>query len=353
MSGKKNSATTDGRQLSERAQILLKSLVEKYIEGGQPVGSRVLAKASGLDLSPATIRNVLADLEDMGLIASPHTSAGRIPTDKGYRVFVDSMVKVQPLKNRDVERIKSMMPSETDPKKIISQTSDMLSEFTRMTSLVMLPRRAHNALRQIEFLPLSENRVLAIIVINECEVENRVLQLSRSYSAEELQRVAKYLNSAFGGSNINDLRSRLLDELKRARQDVNEFMVDIVEMADQLFPEGKVDDLVMAGKTNLVGLQEMSDTEKLRQLFDTFKQKQSILEVLDQCLVSRGVQIFIGGESGINELQRCSIISSPYEVDGEVVGVLGVIGPTRMNYDKVIPVVDITAKLVGSALEFK
>lgn len=353
MAGRQKTTASNGRQLSERAQILLKSLIEKYIEGGQPVGSRVLAKASGLDLSPATIRNVLADLEEMGLITSPHTSAGRIPTDKGYRLFVDSLVKVQPLRGKEIEKIKSMMPVAADKKQIIAQTSDMLSEFTRMTSLVMLPRRSQNSLRQIEFLPLSENRVLAIIVINECEVENRVLQLGRAYSQQELQRVANYLNSAFGGSEIPEVRRRLLSELKRARQDVNDFMVDIVEMADKLFPEGQMEDLVMAGKTNLVSFQEMSDTEKLRQLFDTFKQKQSILEVLDQCLVSRGVQIFIGGESGINELEKCSIISSPYQVEGETVGVLGVIGPTRMNYDKLIPIVDITAKLIGSALEFK
>ncbi|MDH5546844.1 MAG: heat-inducible transcriptional repressor HrcA [Gammaproteobacteria bacterium] len=346
-------SATEHTQLSERAQILLKSLIEKYIEGGQPVGSRTLASASGLELSPATIRNVLADLEDMGLIASPHTSAGRIPTNKGYRVFVDSLVKVAPMRKKEVQTIQRMIKSEGSHKQIVSTASDILSEVTRMTSLVMLPRRTHKALRQIEFLPLSENRVLAIVVINDCEVENRILHLRRSYTQSELQKIANYLNSVFGGREISEVRRNLLTDLNQARQDVNDLMTDMVEMADKLFPDGDTEDLVMAGKTNLLGFQELTDTEQLRKVFDTFKQKQTILEVLDQCLVSQGVQIFIGSECGVNQLEGCSIISSPYKVEGETVGVLGVIGPTRMNYDRVISVVDITAKLLGSALEFK
>jgi heat-inducible transcriptional repressor len=350
---RQKTSTKDPNQLSERAQILLKSLIEKYIEGGQPVGSRMLAKASGLELSPATIRNVLADLEDLGLVASPHTSAGRIPTDKGYRVFVDSLVNVQPLKGGEIQHLKTKMSGDENPKKIVSSASDILSEITRMTSLVMFPRQAHKALRQIEFLPLSDNRVLAIVVINECEVENRILHMNKSYSNEELIRVANYLNQAFGGAELTEVRRRLLEELNQARADVNDFMTDIVDVADKLFPETDSEDLLMTGKTNLLGFQEMADMDRLKQLFETFKQKQTILEVLDQCLISQGVQIFIGAESGVNELDKCSIITSPYQVKGETVGVLGVIGPTRMQYKRVIPIVDITAKLLGSALEFK
>lgn len=352
MSRESNTVKEQGK-LSERAQILLKFLIEKYIEGGQPVGSRMLAQASGLDLSSATIRNVLADLEDLGLIASPHTSAGRIPTDKGYRVFVDSLVKVKPLRGLEIEKLKNKMGNEENPKQIVASASDVLSEVTSMASLVLLPRRTHKALRQIEFLPLSENRVLAIIVINECEVENRILHLNRSYSNDELVRVANYLNQAFGGSELSVVRKSLVDELNKAREQVNDFMTDIVDVADKLFPESESGDLLLSGKTNLLGFQEMANTDRLRQLFDTFKQKQTILEVLDQCLISQGMQIFIGSESGVNELDTCSIITSPYQVDGETVGVLGVIGPTRMQYKRVIPIVDITAKLLGSALEFK
>ena len=341
------------RQLSERAQVLLKTLVEKYIDGGQPVGSRVLAKASGLELSPATIRNVLADLEDMGLIASPHTSAGRIPTDLGYRVFVDSLVKVQPLGIKEVENLKNQLTSQNSSKQILSSVSGILSEVTKMTSLVMLPRHGHKSLRQIEFLPLSEKRVLAIIVVNESEVENRILQLSTDYTRDELQKVANYLNQAFSGKDIKELRKQLVNELAGAKRDVNEFMTTIVEMADHLFPDQDNEDLLMAGKSNLLGFREMANTEKLRGLFEAFKQKQNILEVLDQCLLAQGIQIFIGSECGHNEFDSCSIVTSPYRVDGETIGVLGVIGPTRMNYDRVIPVVDITAKLLGSALEYR
>lgn len=345
--------TSADQPLSDRAQILLKTLVEKYIEGGQPIGSKLLVKESGLDVSAATIRNVLGDLEDRGLIRSPHTSAGRVPTDKGYRIFVDRMIHVQPLQSLQIETIKQQMSGSQNHQSILTRASDLLSNLTDMTSLVMLPRRAHKSLRQIEFLPLSENRVLAIVVINEAEVENRVLQMPRSYTQDQLIKVANYLNKAFAGRDLSEVRKNLVTDLKEARQQVDEFMTSVVDMADRLFPEDATDDLLVTGKSNLLAFQDMADMDKLRQLFDTFKSKQNILEVLDQCLVAQNMQIFIGAECGVNGLDKCSIVTAPYKIKGEVVGVLGVVGPTRMAYNRVIPMVDITAKLLGSALDFK
>jgi len=345
-------------ELSDRAQSLLKYLVEKYIDDGQPVGSRTLSTDSGLELSSASIRNVLADLEAKGLVQSPHTSSGRVPTDLGYRFFVDSLVTVKPVNNSQAKDIASQIRMEANANSIIASASDVLSEVTQLTSVVMLPRRKHTQLRKIEFLPLSQNRVLAIIVINECEVENRILNTSRNHTADELQKVSNYLNSMFSGTDLKTVRKQLMSELKLARKDVNDFMVTLVDMADQLFPDNHADELqqdelLVAGKTNLVFFQEMADTEKLKQLFEVFKQKQTILEVLDQCLLAHRMQIYIGGESGRQELDDCSMVTAPYEVDGELLGVLGVIGPMRMKYQKVIPVVGLTAKILGSALEFK
>jgi len=340
--------------LSERAQILLKTLIEKYIADGQPVGSKSLVHEAGLEVSSATIRHVLSDLEDMGLIRSPHKSAGRVPTDLGYRLFVDSMVTVKPVKRPEINRMKQHLEIQHSPKELALSASDLLSGITGMASIVMLPRRPQNALRHIEFLPLSNNRVLTILVLNECEVENRVIQTNREFSASELEQIANFLNHQFIGQNILTLREKLLHELDQARLEMNTLMQSLLEMADQIFPEQSVgDEYLVAGKSNLFAYQEMANTDKLRQLFDTFKSKKDVLEILDQCLIAQGMQIFIGSETGNDVMDQCSIITSPYTVDGDVIGVLGVIGPTRMAYQKVIPIVDITAKLFGSALEFK
>ena len=340
--------------LSERAQVLLKTLIEKYIDEGQPVASKILAQHSGLDVSSATIRNVLADLEDMGLVKSPHTSAGRVPTDLGYRIFVDSLVTVQPIRESDIQNIRQRLNPEQAAKDLALSASGLLSGITSMASIVMMPKRTHKSLRHIEFLPLSENRVLSILVINECEVENRVIKTNRPYTSQELEKVANYLNHQFIGKDILSVRAQLLDELKTARQEVNEFMGSLLSMADKLFPEElDKEDILVTGKTNLLAYQEMADTDKLRQLFDAFKSKKDVLEILDQSLIADGMQIYIGSESGNIVLEDCSIITSPYTIDDEVVGVLGVVGPTRMAYEKVIPVVDITAKIFGSVLQFK
>ncbi len=339
--------------LSERAERLLKSLIERYIEDGQPVGSGLLARESGLELSSATIRNVLAEMEDQGLVRSPHTSAGRVPTDLGYRLFVDRLVKVKPMQSGEVERIRQQLVTGDTPSELLSSASSLLSSFTNMTSLVRAPSRQHNALHAVDFLPLSDNRVLAVIVLSDAEVENRILHTQRSYSREELQRAGEYITNMFAGRDLHGVRQALLEEMKRARQEVNDFMAEIVGLADRLFPEKDKENLVVGGEVNLMRFHEMADTERLRQLFEAFNNKKDILELMDSCLISQGVQLFIGSESGRELFDNLSLVTSPYTIDGEVVGVLGVIGPTRMAYERIIPMVDVTAKLLSAALEFR
>jgi heat-inducible transcriptional repressor len=339
--------------LNERAQLLLKRLVEHYIRDGQPVGSRTLSRDPGLHLSAATIRNVMADLEELGFITSPHTSAGRVPTDKGYRLFVDSLLKYQPLDDARVAEIQTGLGQHADdPKALVAAASKMLSNVTRLAGVVTLPRQSHAALSQIEFMPLSDNRVLAIMVVNGREVQNRILQLDRAYGSEELRRAATYLNQQFGGKELSAVREHLVSQLKQTREHLNQLMVDAIRLAQQAVEPsspGRME-YVMAGETNLMEFAELSNVEKLRRLFEAFTQQRDILHLLDQSLRAEGVQIFIGQESGYTILDDCSIVMAPYTLDKEVVGVLGVIGPTRMAYERVIPIVDITAKLLGYAL---
>jgi heat-inducible transcriptional repressor len=340
--------------LNERAQQLLKLLVEHYIRDGQPVGSRTLSRDLGLRLSAATIRNVMADLEELGFVASPHTSAGRIPTDKGYRFFVDTLLKFQPLEREKIAAIQSRLGEHADdPKALIAAASQMLSSITRLAGVVTLPRQSHSALTQIEFVPLSDNRVLAVLVVNAREVQNRILQLDRHYGAEELRRASNYLNHQFAGKELSAVREHLLNQLRETREHLNEMMLDAIRLAQQAVgapPPGDRMEYVIAGETNLMGFAELSNVEKLRRLFEAFTQQRDILHLLDQSLKADGVQIFIGQESGYTILDDCSVVTAPYTLDKEVVGVLGVIGPTRMAYERVIPIVDITAKLLGSVL---
>jgi len=338
--------------LSERAQELLKALIERYIRDRQPVGSRTLSRERGLELSPASIRNVMADLEEMGLVTSPHTSAGRVPTAQGYRLFVDSLLTVRPLKPTELRALETPFRSSSDPEKVLNTASSLLSEITSMAGVVMIPRREQHALRQVEFLPLSSNRVLVILVVNEREVQNRIIHTSREYSPAELQQAANYLNQHFCGRDMRQVREALLRELKETRERMNQMMVAAVEMATQAFAEepDSDGDYLLAGQTNLMGYAEMADVERLRGLFEAFNRKRDILHLLDQSMSASGIQIFIGEESGYEPLDTCSVVTSPYERDGEVVGVLGVIGPTRMAYDRVIPVVDVTARLLSAAL---
>lgn len=340
-----------GIELGERAQHLFKLLIERYIADGQPVGSRTLARDTRMELSPATIRNVMADLEDLGLIKSPHTSAGRIPTARGYRFFVDSILTYRDPTPSDVKRLSSDIQSEHDVRRMLERTSILLSDITRFAGLVMIPTAEQRALRQVEFLQLNDNRVLAILVINEREVQNRIIKTARPYSPSELTEIANYLNAAFAGKDLRQVKREILAEMNATRDEMNRLMQSAIEMAQQVFTdeqEGK--DYVLAGQTNLMEFTELSDIDKLRALFEAFNHKRDVLHLLDQALSANGVQIFIGEESGYHAFDDCSIVTSTYGREGESLGVLGVIGPTRMPYEKVIPIVDLTARVLSSAL---
>ena len=341
---------------NDRGQNLLRVLIQRYIRDGLPVGSRTLSKDPGLDLSPATIRNVMSDLEEMGLVSAPHTSAGRIPTPMGYRLFVDTLVRYRQPRDRDIRRIRKRISGDADnPGALISAVSSMLSQLTSMAGVVSVPRPALATLRQIEFLPLSENRVLVILVVNDREVQNRILHTDRDYTASELQQAQNYINENYSGTSLNEVRERLLSDLDSTRDSVNQAMHDIIAVA-QLAMDGAVDpgtEYSLAGETNLMNFAELSDIETLRKLFDAFSRKRLILDLLNRSIHADGVQVFIGEESGYKIFDDCSVVTAPYHVDDDTVGVLGVIGPTRMAYDRVVPIVDVTARLLESALSQK
>jgi len=338
---------------NERGQHLLRVLIQRYIRDGQPVGSRTLSKDTGLDLSPATIRNVMSDLADLGLVSAPHTSAGRIPTPKGYRLFVDTLVRYQQPGDSDIRRIQEKIRGEYDnPEALIGAVSSMLSEFTSMAGVVTVPRPPQVTLRQLEFLPLSENRVLVILVVNDREVQNRILHTDRDYSSSELQQAQNFINEHYAGVNLEQVRSKLLEDLDSTRNTMNQAMHEIISVAQSAM-DGAADannNYVVAGETNLMDFAELSDVDTLRGLFDAFSRKRLILDLLDRSINANGVQIFIGEESGYRIFDGCSVITAPYHVDEETIGVLGVIGPTRMAYDRVVPIVDVTARLLESAL---
>jgi heat-inducible transcriptional repressor len=343
--------------LNDRAQHLLRVLVESYIREGQPVGSRSLTRDSGLQLSSATVRNVMADLEEYGFVTSPHTSAGRVPTDKGYRFFVDTLLRQRQQGSIDnvMDELRRRLDDEEDrdPKALVSVASQVLSSLTHLAGVVTIPRQPHQSLSQIEFLPLSDDRVLVVMVVNGRDVQNRIVQLERHYTAEELRRAANFLNQQFGGKELSQIRSDIVAELAQTSATLNQLMLDAIKVAQQMVGEpGKVGEAeyVIAGETNLMEFAELSNVEKLRRLFDAFTSKRDILHLLDQSLGAEGVQIFIGQESGYQILDDCSLVTAPYTLDNETVGVLGVIGPTRMAYDRIIPIVDVTARLLGAAL---
>ena len=346
--------STNSSQLSERSLYLFKALVEHFIQDGTPVGSRTLSKDSSLNLSPATIRNVMADLEDFGLLDSPHTSAGRVPTAKGYRLFVDSLLRVKDLNSLEVEKIAKELDPENDFKSLMQRTSSMLSDITQLAGVVMLPKNEKSTLQHMEFVALSGNRVLVILVVNDREVQNRIIHTSRAYSASELQEASNYLNDIFVGRDLNFVRNNILDELEKTKEQLSHSMQTAMEMAQLAFDYEKSkinnDELLFSGETNLMDVAELCEVEKLKKLFNTFNQQRDILHLLEQAIGADGIQIFIGEESGHDVLDNCSVVTSPYEVDGKILGVLGVIGPTRMHYERVIPIVDVTAKMLGSAL---
>ncbi|MGH8269397.1 MAG: heat-inducible transcriptional repressor HrcA [Steroidobacteraceae bacterium] len=354
--------TAESREehLSERAQHLLRVLVESYIREGQPVGSRSLSRESGLQLSSATIRNVMADLEDQGFVASPHTSAGRIPTDKGYRFFVDTLLQVQPVEEAAAAEIRRQLESRQieapreSSKELIATVSQLLSSVTRLAGVVTLPRAAEASITQVEFVSLSENRVLVVLIFGEREVQNRIIQLERYYSPDELKRASNFLNEQFRGRSLTQVRQEILRQLSETRAHMNQVMLDAISVAQHVFEAGTSGEekleYVIKGETNLMGVAALSSVEKLRRLFEAFNEKRDFLHLLDHSLRAEGVQIFIGHESGYQILDDCSVVTAPYGSSDSVVGVLGVIGPTRMAYERVIPIVDMTAKLLGAAL---
>jgi len=335
--------------VDSRAQFLLKSLIERYIIDGQPVGSRVLSRQSGLELSPATIRNVMADLEDMGFITSPHTSAGRVPTAKGYRFFVDSLLVVKPLDRSEISELQDQLQADR-PQALVSAAAQLLSSLTQFAGVVATPRRREPSFRHIEFLRLSERRVLLIIVTPDGDVQNRILHTDRQYTPSQLIEASNFFNDHYAGQPFAAIRGLLADELKQLREDVVGLMTAAVDAGDAALADSR-DDLVVSGEKNLLSASDLSSNmDRLRRLFEVFEQKTSLLHLLDLSQRAHGVHLFIGGESGLAPLDECSVITAPYEIDGQVIGTLGVIGPTRMAYERVIPIVDVTARLLSNAL---
>lgn len=339
--------------INDRAAILLKQLVASYIQDGQPVGSRQLAQDAGLDISSATIRNVMSGLEKNGLVVAPHTSAGRIPTEQGLRLFVDSLLEVQPIDAKIVSQLQQQLDPDKDMDELVNQASQLVSEMTQMAGVVSVPKQKHATLRHIEFLPLPEKRILAIMVTNEKDVHNKVLHLQREYSSSELQQAANFLNQQFSGQDVEQIRESLLKDLDQTRQAVDNVMKTAVEVANKALSneDDHKPDFIVQGEKNLLRYNDNNNQEQLQHLFEIFDRKREMLGLFDRCVHNEGVKIFIGHEAGFAGFGDCSVITAPYSVAGKAIGVLGVIGPARMNYDQVIPVVDMTARLLGNALK--
>ncbi len=335
--------------LNERAQILLKTLVERYIHEGQPVGSRALSKFSRLDLSPATIRNVMADLEEMGLVASPHTSAGRVPTPKGYRLFVDTLLVVKTLDKTELNHLENHLHPD-NPSRLLNVASHLLSDLTRFAGVVVTPKRKGAVFRYIEFMALSEKRILLIIVTPEGDVQNRIIFTNTPYSQSDLIEAGNFINQHYAGCTLDEIRGRVNTELKQLRSEMISLMSAAIEVGGNAINESS-ETVVLAGERNLLQINDLSDNLiSLKKLFELFERKTKLLQLLELSRQAHGVKIFIGGESDVSSLEEFSVVTAPYEIEGEVVGTVGVIGPRRMAYERVIPIVDITAKLLSSSL---
>ena len=338
--------------LDNRAKTLLKTLIECYIVDGQPVGSRALSKLSGLSLSAATVRNVMADLEELGFIASPHTSAGRVPTSKGYRLFVDSLLTIQPLEQEKIHTIEGRLHPSKVPD-LINNASQLLSGLTRLTGIVAVPKRKTHKIKHIEFVSLSEKRILLILVTADGDVQNRILLTERPCSPSELIVASNYLNKHFMGHDFDHVRDKVKEELRQLHSDLTDLMSAALEAGSEALSQDEAH-YVISGEHNLLEVEDLSSNMKrLRELFDLFEQRTALVRLLDISYRADGIQIFIGDESGLAPLDTCSVITAPYEVNGQVVGSVGVIGPTRMAYERVIPIVDITARLLSSALTYQ
>ena len=335
--------------LNERAQILLKTLVERYIHEGQPVGSRALSKSSGLDLSPATIRNVMADLEEMGLVTSPHTSAGRIPTPQGYRLFVDTLLVVKALDRIELSHLENQLHPD-NPSRLINVASQLLSELTRFAGVVVTPKRKGAVFRYIEFMALSEKRILLIIVTPEGDVQNRIIFTNIPYSQSDLIEAGNFINQHYAGCTLDEIRGRLDNELKQLRSEMISLMNAAIQAGGDAVNESS-EAVVLAGERNLLQVEDLStNLISLKKLFELFERKTKLLQLLELSRQAHGVKIFIGGESDVASLEEFSVVTAPYEIEGETVGTVGVIGPRRMAYERIIPIVAITAKLLSSGL---
>jgi len=344
-------ASSPRHDLDARARQLLRALIARYIAEGQPVGSRTLAKASGLDVSPATIRNIMSDLEEFGLVAAPHTSAGRVPTSQGYRVFVDSLLEVKPLDEPAVDKLRRELPTDAPAPDLLSSATSLLSEMTHFVGVVSTPRREEFPFRHIDFVPLDASRLLVILVFTDGQVQNRVIATQRAYGPSELEQIANYLNANYAGMRIDEIRARLLREMQDEGARLNRLLSAAVEVAQQAFAGSPAGDMLVAGQTNLMGKQDATDVDRLRELFEAFQHKRDLLQLLERCSRAEGVRLFIGEESGFAALDKFSLVTAPYGVGGRVLGVLGVIGPTRMAYERVIPVVQATAGIISGALK--
>ena len=339
---------------NNRAQYLLKVLIQKYISDGSPIGSRTLLEDSGLDLSPATIRHVMSDLEDHGLIRAPHTSSGRIPTARGYRMFVDTLVRYQKPNTDYIDEIQSDLRADNyDTGQLIDKVSNTLSRITSLAGIVKVPKGDNVSLKRIEFLPLSENRILTILVLNNDEVQNRILDTKEKHSASELQKASNFINENYVNQSLDSIRMKLVGDMDETRLSMNKEMQDIISTASKAMEvaDENEDEFIVAGERNLMDFAELSNVEKLKQLFDAFSRKRMMIDLLDRSISADGVQIFIGSESGFSMLDDCSVVAAPYKLSKNQVGVLGVIGPKRMAYDRVVPIVDLTAKMLGSIIE--
>lgn len=340
--------TSDG-ELDPRARQLLRTLIARHIRDGEPVGSQTLARHAGLDVSAATIRNILADLEDQGLLSAPHTSAGRIPTAQGYRVFVDSLLQIKPLPEADVAHLRSELAPGGGTQSLLGSASELVSAMTHFVGVVSVPRREQFAFRHIDFVPLDGQRVMAIVVFADNEVQNRIVQARRVHTPAELERVANYLNAHFAGRPLGEIRATLVHDIQDTRSALENLLSHSVELAEQALATDS-DDMLVAGQTRLIGVQDLSDLDRLRDLFEAFARKREILQLLERTVQAPGVRIFIGEETGLAPLEGVSLVTAPYVAGGRVLGVLGVIGPTRMAYDRVIPVVRAAADVLGVAL---
>lgn len=334
--------------LDERAQLLLKQLINMYTQDAQPVGSKNLAQLSGLDVSSATIRNIMSKLENLGLVDSPHTSAGRIPTQAGYRFFIDSLLEVADIDQQARKQITNSFSTDKTSSSLIKSATDILSSITHLTGVVSMTHSTSAEVRHIEFMRLSEKRILVILVVNQDEVHNKVIQVDKNYSDAELKQATQTLGQYLIGQDFYAARQLILEEMSELKSSVNSMMESVLKAMDDVCNDS--DELLTSGESNLLEYAELSDINKLRDIFSVFNQKKDLLHLLDGCTAADGVEIFIGSESGYSVLSDCSVVGAPYQINGKIVGVLGVIGPTRIAYEQVIPVVDVTAKLLSSAL---